>query len=353
MNSLVNKSDLKEITQHVHNRKANNDHVHVTSVLSDLPIGSIIQAIWMDNVVSDHNGNIWLKCNGQIFDPEQYPELKGSITPTNVTPNIPVSNGLSSYMKATENNVTYPNYPIGWQKVLGVKDRVIYSHDGHWIRLDGSSIDLEEYPELAYSTVITGDDGPRLVDLPLVNNQYTYVKANNKGTLHSTKLLTYNYGMITNIEYASNDNMTATFDSSGLIGSSANREEGSLGLRVNLSTAIFRQFTWPTPYDPLTDIVELQLRQTENHAWREIGIMPLQNGKIAQYDEKSNPESSTGMGLALPITVWFGRYLFGTTGWSVTTQSWYWRVVKKTFAIISMEEYKALKRVIQAELTGG
>ena len=156
-----------------------------------------------------------------------------------------------------------------------------------------------------------------------------------------SKSVISNYGMIVNIEYASNDDNTAT---DGASSATVNRENGSLGMRATLSNWVMKYLDWPTPVNPLTDIIELQY-SNDRVAWSivsDLFYLPPSTGSRLI----GTGTTSYGFGVYGYHAVNFGRYLYATTNWSTITANWYWRVVKKTFAKITTEEYDILKNQI-------
>jgi len=354
---LIDNLGLTRALRAINAKKADLKHPHVTSVIPDLPVGAITKAAWIDDIVTDYWGNVWLKCDGREIDIEMYPELAGataisyieapsddalvtpimtgvttngftasesryadtmtrawyaftrvrSVTTSNTPPyyqwassvnsypgavgndwiqmelpvgnsissygisscrrnagsnlltgssfgspvdwiiegsfdganfevidsqtdqnftahaqrfiyslaeeskpfkfyrltitkikststqltiselglfrkpiyflkNIPPVDDLNSYIKATDHRM-YPNYPIGWLKVLACNDPIVYAHDGEWLRCDGREIDIEEYPELAGSTTLDCFTGDVIITPAMNGNEMNGYKA--------------------------------------------------------------------------------------------------------------------------------------------------------------------------------
>jgi hypothetical protein len=148
-------------------------------------------------------------------------------------------------------------------------------------------------------------------------------------------------GILTNIEYASNDDLTTTdWTATGIV----RRENGSLGFRSALTNSVNKLISFATPYDPLTDIVELQV-SVDRVNWIE--------HRDASYLHSANVEAlrgigatSSGIGFCNNNTVLFGRYVSGTVGWNTINQDWYWRIVKKTFTRTTLAEWESIKRQV-------
>ena len=131
-------------------------------------------------------------------------------------------------------------------------------------------------------------------------------------------------GILAKVEYASNDDLTTS--GSQIV----NRENGSLGLKVNLSNSLTKGISFPTPYNPLTDIIELQISR-DRIEWRALNDVDfLPNLNIVRLSGTEG--SSIGFGLHAHTGVMFGRNINSASGWASVTGDWYWRVVKKTFA---------------------
>ena len=91
---VVDTNACRYLLQKIDKIKSDRSHIHVVDAIPNLPAGAITSAIWNDNIVTDNNGNIWLACNGQIVDPNDYPELLnlGNIKENRVTPHLTSAN---------------------------------------------------------------------------------------------------------------------------------------------------------------------------------------------------------------------------------------------------------------------
>lgn len=169
---FVTDGGLKRAIQAVDQMKVGPRHQHVTSDINDLPVGAIIPAAWgtLGDIVHDAAANTWLQCNGQTFDPADYPDLVGLVQ-NNTIPNLtPLQSSQPFYMKATDFRV-FPLYPIGWLKVLSSIEPRIFAHHGEWLRCDGRAVSLEEYPDLLNLGGVT-DPHQALIDIvgPMISN---------------------------------------------------------------------------------------------------------------------------------------------------------------------------------------
>ena len=143
------------------------------------------------------------------------------------------------------------------------------------------------------------------------------------------------------VEFASNDDNRPV--NSGLE-TAVNREDGSLGLRANMDALfINKAICFPTPFNALTDTLEIQVSQ-DRRFWNVLfpgttRINTRNDGlsiSTAPYLPRGTNTPCTGMGLILSKSegtyVQFGRdrHNRSVTGWQATVADWYWRVVKKT-----------------------
>lgn len=146
MTTVVNPSALEKVMNKINQVKVGPRHQHATSDVNDLPVGAIIPTRWVDPIVFDAAANVWLRCNGQSFNPTDYPDLVG-LVPGNTVPNLTALQGMPFYIKATDFRVA-PRHPIGWLKILSSIEETIFAHEGEWLRCDGREVSLEEYPDL-------------------------------------------------------------------------------------------------------------------------------------------------------------------------------------------------------------
>ena len=163
-------------------------------------------------------------------------------------------------------------------------------------------------------------------------------------------------GVLINVEYASNDNTnTITDATTGMV----NRENGSLGIRQNITTAtwgITKTISFLSPYNPITDTIELQFSADRiNWTTQMGGLSAVFNGNWVVplvYIDASNGYGmsfyiSHGASQAVNATgvLCIGRRQMSPTGttWNTIPGDWYYRVVKKTFLQTSLTEWNMLK----------
>jgi len=157
-------------------------------------------------------------------------------------------------------------------------------------------------------------------------------------------------GMLVNIEYASNDDTIYTGTATANTDNSAvNRENGSLGLRLSTvipGTRTTRRLNWETPYNPSTDILEVQI-STDRVTWAHLqGPCWSVGNSFVCPRTLTTDDNERGIGVYFSNIFAFGKYPYGISNWSIFTQDWYWRVVKKTFAKITMTEWEKLQLLI-------
>jgi len=158
-------------------------------------------------------------------------------------------------------------------------------------------------------------------------------------------------GFITKVEYASNDNTTINEDLT--TAQAVNRENGSLGLRLNpTETYIRKALRFETPYNPNTDILTIEISANRT-LWRpiELGIGGIGSAGAFITPLVALAGRYQGIGLHISntnvISLTYGRFRFAPqpahttpalaisagSEWSSITENWYWRVAKKTFGL--------------------
>ena len=156
---LLNNDGTKRILGDVKkrlDRKSDLKHPHVTSVIPDLPVGAITKAAWIDDIVTDYWGNVWLKCDGREIDIEEYPELVGlgiSMEDIDIVPNL---TSLSSHppFKASSSGIYNTSYN-DWHMFTNDTSKIWISPNNSfnasgigeaWVKIDaGSPILISKY----------------------------------------------------------------------------------------------------------------------------------------------------------------------------------------------------------------
>lgn len=124
-------------------------------ILSIIQIGTYQETAWTDSIYAN-NGEVWLKCNGQSFDKEDYPTLSNFLK-NNTVPNIPINSfGQNTYIKAKgyneEKQIEIPivsTLPIGSQLYTTWKNDTFVNNNEVWLRCNGTSFNEERYKILS------------------------------------------------------------------------------------------------------------------------------------------------------------------------------------------------------------
>ena len=139
---------------------------------------------------------------------------------------------------------------------------------------------------------------------------------------------------IVKVEYAANDDATATNVGNAL---AHNRPDGSPFIRVNPTSRCSKELRWPTPFNAATDVLDIEI------SYDRINWTPMNdstwlvtvNEALSRFQGVST--TSTGFGLYSGGThIYYGRYPVGTRNWSEVPAGMFWRVVKRTYALVPL-----------------
>ena len=156
-------------------------------------------------------------------------------------------------------------------------------------------------------------------------------------------------GVLVNVEYASNDDATTTTGTIDL--GTVNRENGSIGFRGIATGPRYMLVSFPTPYNPITDIIELQISNNRT-TWVDVGSLSLTGGATPVTLESFSISGGIARGFGLRRTtsgnnavfrLAQGQYTRDTSDWSSVLVDYYWRVVKKTFLRVTLSEWNMIK----------